>query len=132
MWQSHCDSTKRPPQKGLTENNEITAQCCLAFLLKGRHFKLQKNLQLIIEYLLLIRAFCAFLSFKPRSKIAYRPKYDNLTHSILLGHFCRGGHSRYFLNFPVIKNDFCIFYQVINLFLLQSYLKSTLPVKLTW
>ena len=29
------------------------------------------------------------------------------------------------------KLFFCIFYQVNNLFLLQSYLKSLLPVKLT-
>ena len=30
------------------------------------------------------------------------------------------------------KGIFCIFYQVNNLFLHQSYLKSQLPVKLTW
>ena len=44
----------------------------------------------------------------------------------------RAGHFRYFLIFSIIKNDFfCIFYQVNNLFLHQSYLESPLPVKLT-
>ena len=44
----------------------------------------------------------------------------------------RAGHFRYFLNFSIIKNVFfCIFYQVNNLFLHQSYLNSPLPVKLT-
>ena len=38
-----------------------------------------------------------------------------------------------FFIFSIIKNDFfCTFYQVNNLFLHQSYLKSPLPVKLTW
>ena len=42
-------------------------------------------------------------------------------------------HLRYFLIFSIIKNEFLgIFYQVDNLFLHQSYLKSPLPVKLTW
>ena len=36
------------------------------------------------------------------------------------------------LEFFTNKNFFCIFYQVSNLFLHQSYLKSPLPVKLTW
>ena len=40
---------------------------------------------------------------------------------------------RYFLIFSIIKNYFfCIFYKVNNLFLHQSYLKSPVPVKLTW
>ena len=38
-----------------------------------------------------------------------------------------------FVIFSIIKNDFCyIFYKVNNIFLHQSYLKSPLPVKLTW
>ena len=37
-----------------------------------------------------------------------------------------------FLNFLLIKNDFfAFFYEVNNLFLHLSYLKSPLPVKLT-
>ena len=53
-------------------------------------------------------------------------------HSINLLTF-RAGHFRYFLIFSITKNDFfCIFYQAYNLFLHQSYLKSPLPVKLTW
>ena len=45
----------------------------------------------------------------------------------------RAGHFRYFWLFSIIKNDFfCIFYQANSLFLHQSYLKSPLPVKLTW
>ena len=45
----------------------------------------------------------------------------------------RAGHFRYFFTFSIIKNDFfCTFYKVNNLFLHQSYLKSSLPVKLTW
>ena len=46
--------------------------------------------------------------------------------------FCRAGHFRYFVIFSIIKMIFCTFYQVNNLFLHQSYLKSPLPVKLTW
>ena len=44
----------------------------------------------------------------------------------------RAGHFRYFLNFFNNKKLFCLhFFQVNNLFLHQSYLKSPLPVKLT-
>ena len=44
----------------------------------------------------------------------------------------RVGLIRYFLIFSIIKNTyFYIFYQVNNLSLHQSYLKSTLLVKLT-
>ena len=40
----------------------------------------------------------------------------------------RAGHFRFFNIFSMIKNDFfCIFYQVKNLFLHQSYLKSPNP-----
>ena len=42
----------------------------------------------------------------------------------------RAGHFGIFGIFSIKKNDF-IFYQVNNLFLHQSYLKSPLPVKLT-
>ena len=42
----------------------------------------------------------------------------------------RAGHFRYF--FTNKKWFFCTFYKVNNLFLHQSYLKSPLPVKLTW
>ena len=42
----------------------------------------------------------------------------------------RAGHFRYFFIFSIIKNDF--FALFINLFLHQSYLKSPLPIKLTW
>ena len=46
---------------------------------------------------------------------------------------CRAGHFRNFWICSIIKNDFIyIFYQVNNLFLHQFYLKSPLPVKLTW
>ena len=45
----------------------------------------------------------------------------------------RAGHFRYFLSFFNNKNDFfALFFQVNNQFLHQSYLKSPLPVKLTW
>ena len=37
-----------------------------------------------------------------------------------------------FFNLFTNKKCFCIFYQANNLFLHQSYLKSPLPVKLTW
>ena len=39
---------------------------------------------------------------------------------------------RYSLSFSKIKMIFCIFYEDNNLFLHQSYLKSSLSVKLTW
>ena len=41
----------------------------------------------------------------------------------------RAGHFRYFLIFSIIKILFSISYQVNNIFLHQSYLKSPLPVK---
>ena len=44
----------------------------------------------------------------------------------------RAGHFQYFSFFNLKKLFFCIFYQVSNLFLHQSNLKSPLPVKLTW
>ena len=44
---------------------------------------------------------------------------------------CRAGHFRYVWIFSRIKMIFCIFDQVNNLFLHQSYLKSPLPVILT-
>ena len=44
----------------------------------------------------------------------------------------RAGHFRYFWIFSIIKTIFFICYQVHNLFLHQSYLKSPLTVKLTW
>ena len=50
-----------------------------------------------------------------------------------ISNLSRAGHFRYFWIFSIIKNDFFyIFYQVNNLFLHHSYLKSPLPVKLTW
>ena len=45
----------------------------------------------------------------------------------------RAGHFRYFFHFFNNKKwFFCTFYKVNNLFLHQSYLKSPLPIKLTW
>ena len=44
----------------------------------------------------------------------------------------RAWHFRYFLIFSIIKMIFLHFYQIYYLFLHQSYLKSPLPVKLTW
>ena len=62
---------------------------------------------------------------------------DSLTHSHKVSVRCvisaRAGHFRYFFNFC---NDekwiVCTFCKVNNLFMHQSYLKSPLPVKLTW
>ena len=46
---------------------------------------------------------------------------------------CRAGHLSYFWICSILKNDFfAFFYQVNNIFLHQSYLKSPLPVNLTW
>ena len=55
---------------------------------------------------------------------------DSLSHCFAAS---RAGHFRYIWTFSIIKND-CIafFFQINNLFLRQSYLKSPLPVKLTW
>ena len=44
---------------------------------------------------------------------------------------CRAGHFRYFFTFDH-QMIFLHFFQVNNLLLHQSYLKSPLPVKLTW
>ena len=45
----------------------------------------------------------------------------------------RAGHFRYFLIFSIIKNEFLHFLSSYNnLFLHQSYLKSPLPVNLTF
>ena len=44
----------------------------------------------------------------------------------------RAGHFRYFFFFNNKKLFVCIFDKVMNPFLHQSYLKSRLPVKLTW
>ena len=46
--------------------------------------------------------------------------------------FGRAGHFLYFLIFSILKNEFLHFNRVNKLFLHQSYLKSPLPVKLTW
>ena len=44
----------------------------------------------------------------------------------------RAGHFRYFLILSIIKNDFLPFLIKFITYLQQSYLKSPLPVKLTW
>ena len=51
---------------------------------------------------------------------------------LLTNSLSRAGHLRYFFIFSIIENDFFAFYEDDTLFLHQSYLKSPLPVKLTW
>ena len=52
--------------------------------------------------------------------------------SVIIKVLGRAGHFRDFLIFSIIKNDLLHFYQINNLFLHHSYLKSQSPVKLTW
>ena len=72
---------------------------------------------------LLLRAW--LISSSLSCRYSHRHNYGECTHP-------RTWHFRYFLIFSPIKNDFAFLKKVNHLFLHQSYLKSPLPVKLTW